>query len=399
MMNKHYQYLIVGGGMAADAAMRGIRDVDEQGTIGVIGNDSDRPYQRPWLSKALWKGESIDDVWLPVPDGVDLHLGHTAEHLDLDKSQVRDDDGHTFTFDALLLATGVRPRHIAPDSDRIIAYRTLADFRKLFDLAEQGKRFAVVGSGFIGSELAAALSMNDKDVEMIFPGKTIGDHVYPEDLSKFITDRYRNEGVNLRSGTKVGTLTERTDGVLVELTDHDGKKTGEIEVDAVVSGIGSELNVELAEAAGLKVDDGVVVDETLRAGQPNVFAAGDIARYFQSSLNKQIRIEHEDNALKMGKAAGRAMAGQGKPYDYLPFFYSDLFDMGYEAVGELGTRHQTVEDWLEPFGEGVIYYLDGKQVRGVLLWNHWDKVPTARKMIGADLPEKGNGLRAKLLES
>lgn len=398
-MKNHYQYLIVGGGMAAEAAMRGIRDVDSEGAIGVISSDPEPPYQRPWLSKALWKGESIDGIWLPVPDGIDLHLGRTVEQLELDENQVRDDQGNVFGFDSLLLATGVRPRHIVPDGDRIIGFRGLAHYRKLAELAKHGTRFAIVGGGFIGSELAAALSMNGKEVDLIFPGSTIGDRVYPEGLSNFITDRYRKEGVHVHSGTKVGMLTERNDGVLVELTGSDGAKTGEIAVDAVVTGIGSELNDELAKAAGLPVDNGILVDASLRAGRPNVYAAGDIARYFQSSLNKHIRVEHENNALRMGKAAGRAMAGQGKPYDYLPFFYSDLFDMGYEAVGELDTRHAIVEDWIRPCEEGVIYYLDGNQVRGVLLWNHWDKLSTARKMVGTDLPEKGEGLRAAILES
>lgn len=398
-MNKHFDYLIVGGGMAADAAMRGIREVDASGSIGVVGNDPDRPYKRPWLSKALWKGKSIDKVWMPVPDGVEFHLGHNVERIEADENRIRDDKGDIFTYGALLLATGVRPRHVAPNSDRVIAYRTLADYQRLRGLADQGKRFAVVGGGFIGSELAAALTMNEKEVVLIFPGEEIGGHFYPKDLADFISKRYRDKGVDLRTSTRTGKVTEKGDRVIVELVDGDGNSVGELEVDGLVSGIGSELNVELAEQAGLPVEDGVMVDRMLRAGRPNIYAAGDIARFYQSSLDQHIRVEHEDNALKMGKAAGKAMAGAGEPWDYLPFFYSDLFDMGYEAVGKFDSANEIVEDWIEPFGEGVIYYLDGTQVRGVLLWNHWDKVPAARKLIGTDLPEKGEGLRAELLTS
>ncbi len=398
-MNKHFDYLIVGGGMAADAAMRGIREVDTSGSIGVVGNDPDRPYQRPWLSKALWKGKPMDKVWMPVPDGVEFHLGHNVDRIEPDENRVHDDKGDTFTYGALLLATGVRPRHIAPDSDRVIAFRTMADYQRLRGLTEQGKRFAVVGGGFIGSELAAALSMNDKAVDLIFPGDAIGDTFYPKDLADYITNRYRDKGVELRTGIKTGKVTEKSDRVIVELTDGDGNAAGQIEVDGLVSGIGSELNIELAEQAGLPVEGGIMVDTMLRAGRPNIYAAGDVVKFYQSSLDQRIRVEHEDNALTMGKAAGKAMTGAGEPWDYLPFFYSDLFDMGYEAVGKFDSANEIVDDWIEPFGEGVLYYLDGTQVRGVLLWNHWDKVPTARKLIGTDLPKKGEGLRAELLAS
>lgn len=399
-MDRQYRYLIVGDGMAAGAAVRGIREVDSDGTVGMVGIDKNPPYQRPWLSKALWKGESIDGVWLEFPgEGVDLHLGHNVEQLDPGKNQIRDDDGHTFTYETLLLATGVRPRHIAPDSAHVIAFRTFDGFRQLWDLAQTKQKFAVIGNGFIGSEIAAALTMNGKEVEMIFPGAAIGDRVYPADLAKFISDRYRSEKIALRSHTKVAKVTDSADHVVLDLTDADGAAAGQIEVDAVVSGIGSDPNDELAKAAGLKVDHGIIVDNLLRTSQPNIYAAGDVAKYFQSSLGQYVRIEHEDNALTMGKAAGRAMAGKGEPYDHLPFFYSDLFDLGYEAVGELDSRHTMVEDWIDPLKSGVVYYLDGQQVRGVLNWNVWDKVPTARKMIGKDLPAKGEGLRAEMLAS
>ncbi len=397
-MNKHFDYLIVGGGMAADAAMRGIREVDTSGSIGVVSNDPDRPYKRPWLSKALWKGKSIDKVWMPVPDGVEFHLGHNVEQIEPDENRIRDDKGDT---SPTVRSCGNRrsPSHVAPDSDRVIAFRTLADYQRLRGLTEQGKRFAVVGGGFIGSELAAALTMNEKEVDLIFPDEAIGGHFYPKGLADYITERYRDKGVHLRTSTKTSKITEKGDRVTVELVDGDGNSAGEIEVDGLVSGIGSELNVELAEQAGLPVEDGIMVDRMLRAGRPNIYAAGDIARFYQSSLDQHIRVEHEDNALTMGKAAGKAMTGAGEPWDYLPFFYSDLFDMGYEAVGKFDSANEIVEDWIEPFEEGVIYYLDGTQVRGVLLWNHWDKVPAARKLIGTDLPRKGEGLRAELLAS
>jgi NADPH-dependent 2,4-dienoyl-CoA reductase/sulfur reductase-like enzyme len=156
-------------------------------------------------------------------------------------------------------------------------------------------------------------------------------------------------------------------------------------VDIVVAGLGIQPNVELAEQAGLRVDNGIVVDELLRTSAPDIFAAGDVANFANPALGIRMRVEHEDNANSMGAAAGRAMAGQGTPYTHLPFFYSDLFALGYEAVGELDPRLDVVSDWKEPFREGVVYYLKDGRVRGVLLWNIFGKVDAARALIGKPL--------------
>lgn len=388
-MSLHYRYVIVGGGMAADAAVRGIRDVDTEGSIGLVSADVDPPYKRPWLSKDLWKGSSLDKVWLKTADrGAELQLGRTVVHVALDENRIVDDRGDSFTFDKLLMATGVSPRELAPPSDRVIAYRTLADYRKLSELSQAGQRFAVIGSGFIGSEIAAALAMAGKEVEMIFPGTAIGDRLFPADLAKSVTDRYRDEHVRVRPGTRVTQLTERNGGVSIDLADQNGAPLEQIEVDAVVTGIGSTPNDGLANEAGLQVENGIVVDQMLQTRRPDVFAAGDVVCFFQPALQQYVRVEHEDNARRMGRAAGRAMAGKAEPYDHLPFFYSDLFDLGYEAVGEIDARLDTVEDWVEPYRQGVISYVRDNKVRGVMLWNVWEKTDEARKLIGSASPEQ-----------
>jgi NADPH-dependent 2,4-dienoyl-CoA reductase/sulfur reductase-like enzyme len=150
-----------------------------------------------------------------------------------------------------------------------------------------------------------------------------------------------------------------------------------------VAGLGIDLNLELAVQAGLPIGNGVTVDEFLRAGKPDVFAAGDLASFYNPALGGRLRVEHEDNALVMGRQAGRNMAGAEEPYYHLPYFYSDLFDLGYEAVGELDSRLDTVADWKEPYREGVIYYLRQGRVRGVLLWNVWEQVDAARRLIAS----------------
>jgi 3-phenylpropionate/trans-cinnamate dioxygenase ferredoxin reductase component len=156
----------------------------------------------------------------------------------------------------------------------------------------------------------------------------------------------------------------------------------------VIAGLGVAPNIELAQAAGLPVDNGVVVAEDLTAGHPDIYAAGDVANFQSALLGKRVRVEHEDNAVRMGAAAGLAMAGCGGPFTYHPYFYSDMFELGYEAVGDLDARLETFEDWREPFKEGVIYYMKEGKVTGVLLWNVWDKVNDARDLMAEPGPFK-----------
>ena len=146
----------------------------------------------------------------------------------------------------------------------------------------------------------------------------------------------------------------------------------------------------------MKVDNGIVVDAGLRTSDPNIFAAGDVANYHDQVLGTRRRVEHEDNANSMGEAAGRAIAGEDVQYDYSPYFYSDMFDLGYEAVGRVDSRLETVADWREPFEKGVIYYLDQQRVRGVLLWNVWDQVDAARKLLAEPGPFDAASLKNKL---
>jgi 3-phenylpropionate/trans-cinnamate dioxygenase ferredoxin reductase subunit len=379
-------YLIVGGGMTAAAAARGIREVDPDGSIGLIGTEPEPPYKRPLLSKGLWSGKPLDKVWSNTSDcGLDLHLGRTARWLDPRAKRVVDDRGTVYGFDKLLLATGVRPRHLPIDDPGIVYFRTLQDYRRLRQLAGEGRRIVVIGGGFIGSELAAALASNGTEVVMIFPEPAIGGRLFPADLAFSLNDSYRERGVEVLAGTTVVDVETRGDQSVVQLRTASGGER-EILVDGLVAGIGTEPNVELARSSGLTVEDGIVVDRFLRTNQPDVYAAGDVANFCVVALGERRRIEHEDNAKTMGQAAGRAMAGVPEPYDHLPFFYSDLFDLGYEAVGDVDARLETVVDWTEPYRTGVVYYLQEGRVRGVLLWNVWGRVAAARELIGQPGP-------------
>jgi 3-phenylpropionate/trans-cinnamate dioxygenase ferredoxin reductase subunit len=387
-----YRYLIIGGGMTADAAARGIRELDSSGTIGIIGAEEDPPYARPPLTKALWKGEKVDTIWKHTDDaGVEHHTGTQAKRLDLQRKVVGDQHGTEYTFEKLLLATGGTPRRLPFGGDDVIYFRTLPHFRRLHDQAAEKKSFAVIGGGFIGSEIAAALALNDCKVTMVFPEPGIGSRLFPADLSEHLVEYYRDKGVDVRPGESVTGMNKT--GRQAEVVTKSGNS---VVADVVAAGIGIVPNVELAVSAGLKVDDGIIVDERLRTGHFDVFAAGDVARFHNPALDTLMRVEHEDNALTMGKAAGRSMAGDDTPYTHLPFFYSDLFDLGYEAVGEMDPRAEIVADWKEKYRTGVIYYVKEGRVRGVLLWNVWGQVDAARELIAHTEPIGASDLMGRI---
>jgi NADPH-dependent 2,4-dienoyl-CoA reductase/sulfur reductase-like enzyme len=386
------RYLIVGGGMTADAACHGIREIDPDGAIVLVGSEADRPYNRPPLSKALWKGEPLDSIWRPsAPGPTTLRPGRTVTGLDVEGRRATDDRSETYAYDKLLLATGGTVRRLPFGDDGIVYFRTVADFRALHAAAEKGREFVVIGGGFIGSEIAAALAMNGKQVTMILPDAAIGSRVYPADLARFVAGYFREKGVKVLSGETV--TSARKDGARFVVTTGSG---GRLEADGVVAGIGITPNAALAQAAGLNVADGIEVDELLRTSAPDVYAAGDVARFPSPALGGRLRVEHEDNANTMGRAAGRNMAGAGEPYRHLPFFYSDLFDLGYEAVGDVDARLTTVSDWKTPFREGVVYYLREGRVRGVLLWNVWGQVDAARGLIADPGPFEPRDLAGRL---
>ena len=387
-----YQHLIVGGGMTADAAVQGIRDADSSGTIGVIGDEEDAPYNRPPLSKGLWKGEPLEKIWRGTADrGATLHLGRRAVALDPGAHTVTDDHGQTYGYQKLLLATGGGVRRLPFGGDDVIYFRTLRDYRRLRQAADRPGRFVVIGGGFIGSEVAAALRMAGRDVVMIVPEQGLGARVYPPELSSFLASHYREKGVEVLTGEGVAGLERRAGRLSVRTT--GGR---DLQAEAVVAGIGIAPATALAAQAGMTVDDGIVVDEMLRTSASDVYAAGDVARFPSPALGRRIRVEHEDNALTMGGHAGRTLAGRAEPYRHLPFFYSDLFELGYEAVGDLDARLETVADWKQPFREGVIYYLQQGRVRGVLLWNTWGQVDAARALIAEPGPFHSQDLKGRI---
>lgn len=382
------KYLIVGGGMAADAAVRGIREVDSEGSITLMGAEPVPPYARPPLSKKLWSGKSFNRIWLRTDElGVDLYLGRTVLALDPVEKRVIDDHGVSHGYGKLLLATGVEPRVLWPGhQEGVIYFRTVGDYRRLRQIADEMGHVVVIGGGFIGSEIAAALAMNGVRVTLVFPGLGVGDRIFPADLSLALNDLYRERGVEVLAGVNVTGLERHDDGWIVRTKRDRDELVRAILADGVVAGVGSRPVLALPKSGGVETADGIIVDELLRTNYTDIYAAGDVASAWVPALGERRRVEHEDNARTMGRHAGRAMAGEAEPYDHLPFFYSDLFDQGYEAVGELDARLETISHWIEPHRKGIVYYLGAGCVRGVLLWNVWDQVDAARALIGQPLP-------------
>jgi len=387
-----YTYLIVGGGMTADAAAHALHEADAAGSIGILAGEPHPPYDRPPLSKALWKGEPEEKIWRKTAEtGATLLTGRRVTAIDPRAHSATDDRGTTYRFKKLLLATGGSPRRLPLKTDQIIYFRTVDDYRRLRALAEHDVRFAVMGGGFIGSEVAAALRMNGRNVTMLVPEAGVGARVFPADLSAFLVDYYRKQGVTMRMGEGTAGIEPRAGSCVVRTTTG-----GELVAEVVVAGLGILPSVELAEEAGLDVENGIVVDEFCRTSHPDVYAAGDVANFVNPALGTRIRVEHEDNANTMGRVAGLNMAGKATPYHHIPFFYSDLFDLGYEAVGDVDARLETVADWKQPFREGVVYYLKAGRVRGVLLWNTWGQVDHARSLIAEPGPFAAKDLKGRL---
>jgi 3-phenylpropionate/trans-cinnamate dioxygenase ferredoxin reductase subunit len=378
----NYKYLIVGAGMTADAAVHGIRELDPDGTIGMVGDDHNPPYNRPPLSKKLWLGKPLESIWRHTQEfSVDLFLGRTVLSIEPGKKLARDDQGTEYKYEKLLLATGGIPRRLPFDPGGIIYFRTLDDYHRLREISEHSEHFAVIGGGFIGSEITAALTMNGKKVTMLFPDAGIGARIFPAELSDYLNGFFRQKGVEVISGSSVTDIQKQ--GSVYHLFTDNGE---DIQVDGVVAGIGIQPNIALGSIAGLKIGDGIIVDETLRSDQLDIYAAGDVAEFYNPALGKRLRFEHEDNANNMGKQAGRNLVGANEPYHHLPYFYSDLFELGYEAIGELDSRMETFVDWKDPFQKGVVYYLASGRVRGVLLWNVWETIPSARNLIAEPGP-------------
>lgn len=343
-----YDYVIIGGGMAGGRACDGIRRIDATGSIVLVTAESHRPYERPPLSKGYLAGkEGLDKVYLKdeaeyAESGIDLITGVRAREVDAASSQVTLADGRTLEYGKLLLATGGRARRLAlsgGDLDGMYTLRTIGDADAIRRRASESTQVVVLGGSFIGSEVAATLCTLGLQVTMVFPESRLLERVVAPELSEHLRRTYAERGVTILTGTKPASFAGAE---AVERVDLDDGQS--LRADLVVMGVGIELDTGLAEAAGLDLDErkAVMVNEYLETSAPDIYAAGDIASWPNAVFGKRLRVEHWDVARSQGLRAGRNMAGEGKPYRTTPYFFSDLFDLSFEAWGDLSSWDRTV---------------------------------------------------------
>jgi NADPH-dependent 2,4-dienoyl-CoA reductase/sulfur reductase-like enzyme len=381
-MSHSYKYLIIGGGLAGVSAIEGIRQVDAKGTIGLLGAEDELPYNRPPLSKdLLWGKKTYDEIFIHDLDyfrqqKVDLHLKTEVKRINVQERFVTDTNGHPYGYSRLLIATGGHPRTFPKAGKAVQYFQNTQDYHDLAQAIVREEKFLVIGGGFIGAELSAALTHLGKKVTMLFRGKSILQNIFPADLSDFVTQYYRQQGVTLVADDEPVEFESR--GNRVQVATKAGQR---LEAGWVIAGIGMEPETALAQSAGLAMDRGVIVSKYLQTSRQEIFAAGDLARFPCEALGESVRLEHWDNASAQGKCAGINMAGDDDPYVYLSYFYSDLFDLGFEAVGKLDSKMKTISAWEEPFRKGIVVYLEDQKVKGVLLWNQGKILDWARKLI------------------
>jgi 3-phenylpropionate/trans-cinnamate dioxygenase ferredoxin reductase subunit len=336
-MNDPRTFVIVGAGLAGAKAAQTLRDEGFDGDVVLLGEEPERPYERPPLSKDLLLGTADRETVFVHPAGwytdhdVDLRTGVGVAAIDRAARQVELADGQRIGYDALLLATGSTPRPLdVPGAylDGVLQLRTLADSDQIAAALVNGARLVVVGGGWIGLEVAAAARQRGAAVTVVERSELPLLRALGPDVAPVFAHLHRDNGVTFRHGAAVREF--RGDGRVSSVLLHDGT---ELPADAVVVGIGVLPNVGLAEIAGLAVDNGVVVDQTLRSNDPRIYAAGDIANAYHPLYGAHLRVEHWATALHSGPAAARSMLGADVVYDRLPYFYTDQYDLGMEYIG------------------------------------------------------------------
>jgi NADPH-dependent 2,4-dienoyl-CoA reductase/sulfur reductase-like enzyme len=341
-----YKYVVLGGGMVAGYAAREFvgRGIGP-GELGIVSADDVLPYERPPLSKGFLQGSDTGDSVLInnaafyTAHGIDVRLQTPVEHADLINRTLRLRGGGEWRFDRLLIATGARVRTLkVPGAtlDGIFYLRTLGDSRRIRDRAARGKRAVVIGGGFIGMEAAASLTRRGLEVTLVLAEERIWQRFFTPEMSAFFRRYYEERGVAFLVSAQVTGFTGR--GRLEAVT-AAGRS---LPADLVVAGVGVAPETALFENTGAAIDDGILVNQYLETSVPGVYAAGDVANYRDVLAGRQRRLEHWDNAVEQGRHAARVMTGLREPFEHVPYFFSDVFDLSYEFWGDSSEADRTV---------------------------------------------------------
>lgn len=329
--------VVVGASVAGGTAAATLREKGFDGDVTLIGAEPHPPYERPPLSKSLLRGETPFDHCLMRPRAfwserrIDARLGVAATSIDLASKVVNLADGSKVSFDRMLLATGARNRRFplpGLDLDGVYSLRTIEEAERIREEIAPGRRAVLAGMGFIGSEVAASLRLRGVDVTVVAGGVAPLDRVLGEDIGRVLEGIHRDHGVAMHFGLRVAGF--EGDGRVRRVLTAEGRS---FECDFAVLGLGVEPVTELAAAAGLDVDGGVLVDGWCRTSHPDVFAAGDVASHQHPVFGRRVRVEHWQNALRQGRSAALAMLGQGGPYQDIHWFWSEQYEHRLEYAG------------------------------------------------------------------
>ena len=371
--------VIVGASLAGAKAAEALREEGFGGPIVLIGDEDERPYERPPLSKDYLLGKAERETiyvhppsWYAEHD-VDLRLGTTVTGVDPAAREVTLADGSRIGYAKLLLTTGSSPRRLpvpGTDSGAVLYLRTAADSDRIRAAFQTASRVAVIGAGWIGLETAAAARSAGVEVTVLETAELPLLRVLGREVAEVFAGLHREHGVDLRFGVQVTEITGsggRAGGVQLADGSH-------IPADAIIVGIGITPNTRLAEAAGLEVSNGIVTDAGLRSSDPDIYAAGDVANAAHPLLGRHIRVEHWANALRQPQTAARAMLGQDAAYDLVPYFYTDQYDLGMEYAGyvEPGGYDEVVFRGDIARREFIAFWLGGGRVLAGMNVNIWD---------------------------
>lgn len=374
--------VVVGGGLAAGSAVVELRELGYEGEVVLLAEEHVVPYERPPLSKGYLQGEATAESAYVRPagwyadHGIDLRTGTAAVALDLPRKRVRTASAEV-AFDRLLLATGARSRRLPLAGTPAIEVRYLRSLEESTGLRERlgpDRRLLVLGAGWIGMEVAATARTLGTEVTVVDPAAQPLAAALGEEVGARFAALQRSRGVDLRTGTVLDHV-EGNEAVL-----SDGSV---LHPETVLVGVGAVPNDELARAAGLEVDNGILVDAGLRTSHPDVFAAGDVARIEHPLVGERVRVEHWQNAIDQGRAAARSLVGEESGGAELPYFFTDQFDWGMEYFGYVPTGSRPHGDLSETWGGFVARWRDGDRTLAAMHVNEWDHSDALRAEVDA----------------
>jgi len=389
--------VIIGAGLAGASAAIALREADEAGGIVLIGEEPALPYERPPLSKSYLRGDTpfenarLRPLSFYEDYGIQTTLGMRAVRIDPAAKCVVMEDQRRVPFDALLIATGARNRAIdipGGNLPGIYNLRTVGDADSIHSEAIAGRRAVVVGMGFIGAEVAASLRQMGVEVTAIDPSATPLFRVLGEQVGGTIADLHHAHGVKMLFNDRVAAFegTDRVTGVTTVGGIH-------LECDFAVVGIGVVPNTEVAANAGIQVDNGIVVNEYCQTNVSGIFAAGDVANHYHPVFQRHIRVEHWQNAAKQGSIAARNMLGEHAPYDDIPWFWSDQYDVNIQYAGFHTTWDQLIVRGRMDSGSYLACYLSNNRIDAVVGFNRGRDVRRLLPIIKARQPVSIEALR------